>query len=372
MLPKHAYILFFCFLLHLTRGIGQTVDLQSDYTGATQYLSPQGWTINAKQEGGIYYWITSKDAYDPASPSILVMAMPNTPGDPKSLIRQIVDPNFTNLKEIDSRLLSNDEGHLLMEGQTNNGPANLAAVMVRDVANNRLFISLFAASPDDYQSLGAEQLLYRCLSRPNPFLETNNTNPQSTSPSIGQASPGALVEDPIAEQFGAGINMQSQAVQQQILQSTTSFSINDLYGEWTQVMSTTTNNVYEESTSGRLIYGSYGYAHLLQLNPNGQYQLTYSYRNGPQNAADIVEQGSFRLIGTTLVLEATTYTGDFTVYGKKHPQQATSPGIRQFQLGMHPSLKYLVLLGKPFEYTIDSESDAGGNPVFQEGFYRTR
>ena len=368
-----TWLTFVCLISFQGIANGQPVELQTDYTGSTQYLAPKGWTISTDQQNGVYTWLTTKDANDENAPAIMVLAAGNAAGAPKDYLLQLLSPYFQNLKETKSQLLSNDEGHMLFDGQSSGRQAKIAAVFVRDANSGMMFLSCFAASPDEYRQLGSEDLLYRCLNRPNPYGQSasSSSNAKVSKASSSKAASG-IVTDPVAEQFGNGMNMQSQEVQRQILNNSAIFSLKDLHGEWTQVMSAMTGNVYEDVGSGKLTYGSSGYAHLLKLFPNGKYELIYSYRSGPQNAADFVEKGTYSLKGKTLKLVASNYSGNFLVYGKSQDQNVNQPGIRQFQVGMHASGKYAVLLGKPFEYTISTDTDQNGNPVFQEGFYRTK
>ncbi|MEL7119959.1 MAG: hypothetical protein AAFO07_10970 [Bacteroidota bacterium] len=362
------WLVFVCLITLPFLSNAQPIELQKDYTGSTQYLSPKGWTISTDQQNGVYTWLTTKDANDENAPAIMVLAAGNAAGAPKDYLMQLLNPYFQNLKETGSKLLSNDEGHMLFDGESSGNQAKIAAVFVRDANSGMMFLSCFAASPNAYRSLGGEELLYRCLNRPNPYGQSANS---SSNAKVSKTSSG-IVTDPVAEQFGNGMNMQSQEVQRQILNNSATFSVKDLHGEWTQVMSAMTGNVYEEVGSGKLTYGSSGYAHLLKLFSNGKYELIYSYRSGPQNVADFVEKGTYTLGGNILKLVASNYSGNFLVYGKSQAQNVNKPGIRQFQVGMHNSGKYAVLLGKPFEYTISTDTDPNGNPVFQEGFYRTQ
>lgn len=350
---------------------GQNIPLQKDYTGTTNYMAPQGWTISAQQQNGVYMWLATQNPNDTQSPSIMVMAMPNSAGNPKNVIEQVLQPYFASLSLEKQKLVSSDEGHLLLNGTSGNGTAKIAATFIRDAANGQMFVSCLAATPSDFQQLGAENLLYQCLNRPNPYSSpTSSTTTEITTPTT--ISSKNLVSDPVAEQFGAGVNMQSPEIQQQILRNSAQFTPKDLQGQWTQIMSTTTSNVYEEVGTGTLVYGSRGYGHLLKLKTNGQYELIYSYRSGPDNSADIVEKGNYQVEGNTLVLKSNGYNGTFKVYGKTQAQRNNQPGTHRFQLGMHASGKYLVLLGSPFEYTISSDTGPNGQPIFQEGFYRTQ
>ncbi|MEM1217862.1 MAG: lipocalin family protein [Bacteroidota bacterium] len=352
------------FLCTATFCLVQVPKLQQYYTGNTQYLAPIGWTIEAQMQNGMATWQAAKDPADPYSPGILVMVLPNTPGDPRSIVLQLFQPSIPNLQEMDARVISSNEGHFIFQGQSEQGPIVLHSFFLRDLSSNQLFVSSFAASQTDYNSLGGNDLLYRCLRRETPFSEASTP--------ITQNGNAPIVQDPIAEQFGGGLNLQDPNIKRQILQNTASFNRSDLLGEWTQIMSSTTSNVFEDLSTGQLSQGTTGYGHILRLTNNGAYELSYAYHNGPNNQVEVSETGTFSLQGTTLSLNPARYKADYLIYGQAQSENKSSPPARVFQMGLHPSGKYLVLSGAAMEYSITAEQDAYGNNVMLEGFYRTK
>jgi hypothetical protein len=335
--------------------------MQADYTGTTGYLVPRGWTVLTDQGNGVYSWQAQERPDEPGSPGLMVIAMADPGGDLGEMARYLLQQAVTGLQIQDEQRPGAGEVHLRATGTVQGLPARMTAMAMRDQTN--FYFATFAAQPQDYEQLGGDQLLYQSLQRPNPFRGSSTTAPASP---LSPAAAGTA-------STGGRLNMQDVTVQQALLQQGNLLSPGQLQGRWVQVMSMMTGDDYQSVTSGEVRMGERGYGHILELQPGGQYRLTYQYNSfsgGCEYQAQVVETGRYRISGHLLSLERGGYQGSFNVCGQRTPQQVQNPPALSFRIGTDASGQHMVLQGKPFEYSISQDTDAYGNPLFQEGFYR--
>lgn len=344
-------------LLSLTITLQAQPLMQADYTGTTAYLVPQGWTVTTDQQQGVYSWQAQARPNDTGSPGLMVIAMADPGNDLREMAQYLLQQAVTGLQVQNEVRPNGTEVHFQATGTVQGLPAQIVAMAMRDQTN--FYLAAFAAQPRDFQSLGGDQLLYQSLQRTNPFR--GGAQAPGMSPATGSGATGAQ------------LNMQDVAVQEALLRQGNQLSPAQLQGRWVQVVSMSTGDDYQSITSGAIRRGERGYGHMLELRANGQYQLTYLYNSfsgGCEYQANVVENGRYQISGQQLTLQRTAYQGQFNVCGQQSPQNEQNPPGRTFRIGTDASGQHLVLQGQPFEYTISQDTDAYGNALFQEGFYR--
>lgn len=323
----------------------QTPELVRDYTGKTNYFAPKGWIIEAQQNGNNFVWIAS-EKNDLQSPFIASVILPDNNGQLNNLLTSNLAETFTEPQTHSSTTTTSQDFHALISGKRAGSLNQIAAFIVRD-PGKYLFINFFAASPTEFEKLGKVGLLYKCMQQQNPYDYSSMANNSFYN-----------VYDPQSDMINGQYNMQSFQLQDYILQSSKPITQQDLVGQWMQAVSYNTGNDYQSLTSGNIKYGENGHAHLLDLNTDGTYKLTYYYKNvvyGTENTCKMVEQGTYILKNNQLRLNRTRYKGEFLVYGKRTEEDKTNLPGRTFAIGLLSDNKHLALKGPEFEYSISSD-----------------
>ena len=326
--------------------------LVADPSGATQYRVPVGWKVNTSTENGLYVWNAVEDPDRPDSPGLVVLALPAQPGVDEQFALSAIAAEIPQFAVNDQRVVSADDQHFLATGMIEGQKAEVAVVYRRDPSQGLVFVGCLAAPAKRYASLGKEQLLYDALGLPNPFA-------------TGGGGPA----------LSGNLNMQDPAVKSAILAGSSAPAPQALVGRWVQAVGMSTGDAYQNLSSGAVRQGFSGHGHLLELQADGQYRLTYSYQGflqGCDNEASIVEQGRYSLSDRQLSLHPSGYKGHFKVCGALTPQQVKNPPTRTFQIGMDAAGKYLVIQGTPFEYSISTELATDGSSYIPEGFEKVR
>ncbi len=350
---------FTLFLLLYVYQLAAQINMVPDYTGTTQYLAPEGWTIqvNKDEQNGIFSWTAQEKPGKIGSPGLLIIAMDDFPGSNTDLVTQLLNQQFSTLKVDQRKDISQNESHFILKGKTQKIRAKVAAVFLKDPQQERIFLSYFAAPLDRYEELGRENLLYEAINKSNPFLTivTNTDTKQDVGELEGE------------------LNMQDIQVQNQLLLATSSISPSEIKGKWLQVMSFVNGETFQEVHSENIIYGSRGYGHILELNSDNTYRLSYKYDQDYQactNSAEVIEKGKYKLNDNILTLFDRAYNGVFTVCGKKSWENKDQQPDMSYRIGLSSSGTYLVLQGLPMPYTISTETSSDGKEIFQEGFSR--
>lgn len=325
-------LILFLFLSYCLPLSAQVPGLVTDPSGHTQYRCPAGWTAQVQQQQQLFLWTAEARPGDPESPGLLVAAMPATSVAPTpALLQDFLQQLVGTVEVLRTEQAGADQLQWFrasIEGQQ----AKVAGYYTYDPSSGYVFCSYFSALPADFGRLGGMRLLCASLSRDCAAYA------EKTGDTLAQDSPAAA-----------------------------------LTGNWMQVVSYQTGEVYEEPVSGKISYGSYGYGHLLELRQNGSYRLTYSYDNftqGCENKAAFTEEGRFEQQGQWLELQPTAYDGAYVVCGQRTAKQKQQPPVRRFQLQLSADGQTLRLHGQPFEYTISLEYDAANQPYFEETFQK--
>ncbi len=330
------------------------VDLKPDYTEVTQYLVPDGWTVQSEQQDGRFTWLAESEKGSSTAPGVFVLALPDNLNASANFVIQLLKQETPSLELLDRKDLSADETHFLFTASEKDAPSNIVAMFLRDRNQKLIFIAAYGANVFDYKRLGNESLFYKMLKRPNPFAEADNyTNNKETGIQASLSNP------------------QDLSLQQQVLANEGPITPSQLRGEWLQAFSMATSESYVNQFDGRIQYGEKGYGHLLKFNADGTYQLTYSYNNLFQNCrneVEMVEKGTYHLKDNTLTLKNARYSGSFNVCGQLNRELNTKGKERSYQLGLNASGDILVIRGSALEYSISTEVDANGLSYIQEGF----
>lgn len=340
---KQLTFLVMFVLTHLANA--QTPELVPDYTGKTNYLAPKGWAIDAQQNGANYIWMAVQNN-TAQSPVIASIILPIQNGQLNNLLTATLAETFSDLQAYSSTTTNDNDFHVLLSGIRAGQVNQIAAFIVRD-PGKFLFINFFAATPTLFDQLGRGGLLYDCMQQQNPHDYGSMANNSFYN-----------VYDPQSDMINGQYNMQSFQLQDYILQNSKPVTQQDLVGQWMQAVSYSTGNDYQAVVSGNIKYGENGYAHLLDLNHNGTYKLTYYYKNvayGTENTCQMVENGTFTIQNNQLILKRTRYSGDFVVYGKRTEEDKSNLPGRTFDIGLLSDKKHLALKGPEFEYSISSD-----------------
>ena len=339
---------FLIMLLQTLFANAQAPELVRDYTGKTNYFAPKGWTIEAQQNGNNYVWIASQ-TNDPKSPVIASLILPDNNGQLNNLLTSTLAETFTELQVHSYTTTTNQDFHALISGKRAGSVNQIAAFIVRE-PGKYLFINFFAATPTLFDQLGRAGLLYDCMQVQNPHDYGSLANNSFYN-----------VYDPQSDMINGQYNMQSFQLQDYILQNSKPITQQDLVGQWMQAVSYSTGNDYQSVVSGNIKYGENGHAHLLDLNTDGTYKLTYYYKNvayGAENTCQMVENGTYTLQNNQLILNRARYTGYFLVYGKRTEEDKTNLPGRTFAIGLLNDKRHLALKGPEFEYSISSDFGA--------------
>ncbi len=336
----------------------------ADYTGTTQNLVPEGWLIEANQNGEVYTWI-AKESDQPVAPSIIMLIFRDMEGIPWDLLQAVLEGTVSEIKVEDQREVNENEAHYLLEGVIGNLQAKIAALVVRD-PGQYLFINFFAAVPDQYRKWGEEQLLYDCLQQNNVFKERKAS--YSNTESSAELSEYAYLPD-------GSFNMQSPELQRHILANSKNISYENMIGQWMQVMSYNTGFDYQNVVSGQVHFGSRGYAHIFTFKEDGTYSLSYTYKNSSsicgENTAQMTENGKYKIDHNQLILFERLYSGEYFVCYQKSTENNKKGTDLYFKVAMHSDGNHIVITGQPFEYSISTDFDEQGKSIVNIGCKRS-
>jgi hypothetical protein len=337
--------------------------LVPDPSGVTTYLVPRGWTPSAQQQNGVFTWVAAAPSGSPA-PVVAALAMPDAEVDGRAAVRSMLgevvqDPKVLHALEDGPR-----EAHYQVAAMEQGREVRITFHFLRDVGK-MLFVHYFKAEPNEHARLGGDALLYACIQRPDPFAGgavTAEMQQSADAPAVNAIAASAL-------------NMQDDAVKRAILGNGAPVDAARLHGRWMQAMGAMTGMDYQNIVTGEISMGSRGFGHVLEFAQNGTYTLSYLYNansGGCLNRAEMNERGRYQVSGNELVLTPQGYAGTYIVCGQRTVMDEKQVPVRRFQLGLHPGGDHLVIMGKPFEYSISTDTDASGQPFIREGFQRLR
>jgi hypothetical protein len=327
-------------LLFFSVSLAAQIEFQTDYTGTTQYQVPKGWNIVTNQDGNVYLWQAVADPNDPASPGVVVMALPYFQESKSALLDSTLVQFVQELSPEKTMVVSKQEVHAVFTGKIGQLDVQIAAMYLEDIQSNLIFLAFFMAPPEKYTELRKASFLYKVLNRIYPYDGLAATD----------LPPGQM-------------NMQDPAVHQQILEENRPLSRKDLTGKWVQAVSLAGDQIYQDIQTGEIRNEERGYGHLIEFFDNGRYLLTYSYQNVIQNclnAVEMVEMGTYTLKGTQLLLTQRQYKGAFNNCGQMIDDEKGELPDLTFRLCSDATRRHFVLQGQPFEYTISTEMDNAG------------
>jgi hypothetical protein len=338
----------------------QSQSMVRDYTGATTNLVPKGWTISTSQEDGNYYWLAKENNSD-HSPRLLQIIVPDQDLTPKVFQHKILSNTIDQIKIKQELQVSPHEAHYTLSGKIGQQTTSLASLVVRD-PGKYYFLTVFAASPDEFDQWGGQELLYKCLQVTNPFTSGNQTS-----------TPSPPAQGPSKDMSVADLNMQDISIKTEMIQRSTPVKKEHLIGKWIQVFGYPTQSVAQYTTTGELMYGSRGQAHLIEFFPNGQYTLSYLYDsvNGVcKNRSEVKDKGTYTLSGKQLTLKSNGYSAKLVVCGSPSNESKKKVPSKVFTVGIHPRLNHLSLFGPPFDFSVNTSYDDKGQEYILEGFTR--
>jgi hypothetical protein len=337
-------------LLFLSFSLSAQIEFQTDYTGTTQYQVPKGWNVSTNQDGDVYLWQAVEDPMNPASPGVMVMALPYFPDSKAAFLDSTLSQFVQDLSLEKTLVVSKQESHAVFSGKVGQMNVQIAGMYLEDSENELIFLAFFMAPPEKYEQLRKASFLYKVLNRIYPYGGLAATD----------LPPGQM-------------NMQAPSVHQKILEENRSLSRKDLIGKWVQAVSLSGDQSYQDTQTGEISYEERGYGHLIEFFDNGRYLLTYSYQNVVQNcvnAVEMVEMGTYTLKGISIQLSKRQYKGAFNNCGQMIEDEKSELPDLTFTLCGDATRRHFVLLGPPFEYTISTETDDKGKAFFREGFTR--
>jgi hypothetical protein len=352
--------LLFTATIHSLVVAQERLTMVKDPSGKTQYLVPQDWKVDASQEGNNYFW-TARESDTPGAPTLVAVIVPDENGSLENKLLAVLNKTIKDIKIQQVQKPTSLEYHILFVGVINGIPAHGAAFIVRD-PGKFLFINLMAGRPSRYDKIQGDFVLYEALHRQNPF---------DYSAMYGKRE---YLYDFEKDKVDNNYNMQSTELQKYIVEKSVPLQVGQLYGKWMQVMGYSTGKAYEHIISGEIQYGERGFGHILDLNANGSYTLTYLYnmaQGGCQNSAQFTETGIYSLAANKLTLSKRSYHGTFNLCGSKTYEAKNSAPSLQFEIGLLPDGEHMAIYGKPFEYEISTDMDETGK-IIRLGFYKVK
>ena len=361
-MKTNSYLLVVIILLSITLNSCQGQEMSRDYTGATNNLVPKGWTISSNQDKGNYYWIAQANKSDSA-PRLIQIIVTDQEMTPKLFQEKMLAESIDQIQIIQENYISPNEAHFILVGKSGQKSLKMATMVVRDPGKH-YFLTLFAATPSDYDYWNGHELLYKSLQRNDPYSASNDYSASKTTTDL-----------PTTPELMEAINMQDISIKTEMIQSSAPIKKEQLIGKWIQVFGYPTHAVAQYTATGELLFGSRGQAHLIEFTSNGQYTLSYLYDSVSgvcKNRSEVADKGSYTISGNQLILQSKGYTAKLVVCGSPSNDTKKQVKAKVFTIGMHAHHNHFSIYGSPFDFSVSTSYDKDGQEYILEGFTRVQ